>query len=81
MSGYVFSALYNHVMPPGSPSCLNGDRVVEGAATVGSRHPNTVNVVFGDGRVAAVTTNISVSVWRAMGSRAGGEPIPSSDLP
>jgi prepilin-type processing-associated H-X9-DG protein len=38
-----------------------------------SRHPNGVQVLFGDGRVLFVSNNINLQTWQALGSPAGGE--------
>ncbi|HMC09959.1 MAG TPA: DUF1559 domain-containing protein [Pirellulaceae bacterium] len=40
-----------------------------------SRHPNGVNVGFGDGSVRFVTNNIPLSIWQAIGSLNGGESL------
>jgi prepilin-type processing-associated H-X9-DG protein len=38
-----------------------------------SYHPGLVNAAMMDGSVRGVTTDVSVEVWRAMATRAGGE--------
>ena len=38
-----------------------------------SHHPAQVNALYLDGRVEAVSDGVEVGVWRAMGTRAGGE--------
>jgi prepilin-type N-terminal cleavage/methylation domain-containing protein/prepilin-type processing-associated H-X9-DG protein len=40
-----------------------------------SRHPNGVNVGFGDGSVRFVTNNIPLAVWQAVGTMNGGESL------
>jgi prepilin-type N-terminal cleavage/methylation domain-containing protein/prepilin-type processing-associated H-X9-DG protein len=40
-----------------------------------SAHPGGVNVLAGDGSVRFVKNSVSVPVWRAFGSRAGGEVV------
>src|SRR5262245_26436386 len=40
-----------------------------------SRHPNGVNVGFGDGSVRFVTNNIPLAVWQAIGTLNGGESL------
>lgn len=42
-----------------------------------SRHPGTVNTLFGDGSVRAIKNSISLTVWRALGTIRGGEVISS----
>ena len=40
-----------------------------------SHHPGIVNAVMMDGSVRAVENEIDLKVWRAMGTRAGGETV------
>lgn len=63
---------YQHISPPNARSC--GFFVV-GKSTMppSSRHPSGVNVALADGSVAFVTNSVSLSAWRAMGTRSGGE--------
>lgn len=75
--GSLSKSLYNHTMPPGSNSCLNGDSSMDGAITSDSRHPGMVHALFADGRVMPIRTTIATPVWQALGSRAAGEVIPS----
>lgn len=42
-----------------------------------SEHPGTVQFVFGDGSVKAIRETISVNIYRDLGSRQDGRPIPS----
>lgn len=44
------------------------------SATSRSYHPGGVNTMMMDGSVRSVANSISLPVWRALGSRAGGEP-------
>lgn len=78
MPGQRFSA-YNHDLPPNStvPDCStswnnqeNGDA---GCITARSFHPGGINVLFGDGHVEWVADGIDPEVWRAVGTRNGGE--------
>jgi prepilin-type processing-associated H-X9-DG protein len=41
-----------------------------------SRHAGGVNVAFGDGGVRFVQNTIDLNLWRALGSRDGGEVTP-----
>jgi prepilin-type processing-associated H-X9-DG protein len=43
------------------------------AVTSRSSHPGLINALFMDGSVRAVRADIRLSVWRALGTRAGGE--------
>ncbi len=45
------------------------------AITARSYHPSIVNVALMDGSVRSVANNIALPVWRALGTRAGSEPI------
>ncbi len=44
-------------------------------ATLGSKHPGGINVLFADGSVRFIKTNVSEAVLKAMATRAGGEVI------
>lgn len=73
---------YNHVLPPNSriPDCIDGIsnwHSHEGASTARSLHIGGVNVAFGDGSTRFISDSIDLSVWRALGSRAGGEVVGS----
>ena len=68
--------LYNHAQPPNGrvPDCL--DALVVGAsgmATARSWHLGGVNALMGDGSVRFVLDSIDTNVWRALGTRNGGE--------
>jgi hypothetical protein len=41
-------------------------------------HRGIVNVCFGDTHVVAISNDIDLEVWRALGTRAEGEPINAS---
>jgi prepilin-type N-terminal cleavage/methylation domain-containing protein len=43
------------------------------AVTSRSNHPHLVNALWMDGSVRAVRDDVQLSVWRALGTRAGGE--------
>ena len=66
---------YQHVTPPNGRSCgwLPSLRACMAAT---SRHPGGVNVAFGDGGVRFVPNSIDINIWRALGSRDGGEVTP-----
>jgi prepilin-type processing-associated H-X9-DG protein len=40
-----------------------------------SRHPSGVLMLFCDGGVRFVRDDVTLNVWRALGTRAGGEGI------
>jgi prepilin-type processing-associated H-X9-DG protein len=45
------------------------------AVTSRSYHPGVVNVFFMDGSVRTVGNDIAPDVWRALGTRSGGEVV------
>jgi len=71
---------YDHLLPPNHRACCN-DRPGDGFNSnfdarlmpPSSLHPGGVNVLMADGRVSFVAESIGDSVWRAIGTRAGGE--------
>ena len=71
--GEVGVTLYNHVLPPNRRSCYNGTAVQIGIYAPASLHPGGVNLVYGDGHGTFVSDNVDRFVWRAIGSRNGGE--------
>ncbi|MHC5541128.1 H-X9-DG-CTERM domain-containing protein, partial [Singulisphaera rosea] len=68
---------YNHCMAPNTWNCTDGTggHLLSGAWTAGSRHPGGVNVCFGDGHVQFIKQTINISVWWALGTKAGGEVV------
>lgn len=73
--------MYNHVAPPNwqSYDCGNdpiadtpGEHVIMSAR---SEHVGIVNVCYGDGHVSSVSNTIDLQVWRALGTRNGGEEV------
>ncbi len=75
MQGLFPSTIYNHVLPIGSKSCLNGEWINEGAWTAVSNHNGGVNALFVDGHVQFARDTIELNIWRALGSRNGRELI------
>ncbi len=69
--------MYNHVMPPNSWSCSDGNVNDIGAFAASSRHSGGVNALMCDGSVKFVKSSVSNSVWWALGSRNGGEVVGS----
>ena len=66
--------MYNHLLTPNGPSCMNKTAPEEGANTVGSAHTRGVNVAFLDGHLEFVGDGINLLAWRRIGSRNGQEP-------
>ncbi len=87
-NGWPFAAysstMYNHVAPPNwkAVDCGNWSSIPDtpgehAIISARSMHRGSVVVVFGDGHVTAVNDSIELSVWRAMGTRDGKEPVGS----
>jgi prepilin-type processing-associated H-X9-DG protein len=90
VSGEFRCALYNHHYLPNSatPDCV-GD-IITGPAnvttnysaygwkTARSRHPGGVNLLMADGSVQVVIDEVDPFIWKAWGSRAGNEVMPST---
>jgi prepilin-type N-terminal cleavage/methylation domain-containing protein/prepilin-type processing-associated H-X9-DG protein len=74
-----YGTIYNHVMAPNTFSCIDGTggHLLSGAWDAQSRHPGGVNVCFGDGSVHFIKNSISLPIWWAVGTKAGGEVISS----
>ncbi|HEV3263533.1 MAG TPA: DUF1559 domain-containing protein [Gemmataceae bacterium] len=65
---------YLHATLPNSRSC-GFLYVLRAVMPPSSNHPGGVNVLLGDGSVHFIHNDIDLATWRAMGSRAGGEPM------
>lgn len=79
--GQHFHTLYNHMMPPNQPSCtfVPGRLSVGSSATATSLHPGGVNALFADGHVQFVKQSVAANLWRAIGTRNGGEVVSATD--
>ena len=66
---------YYHIMPPNQPSCNTSAAygVIDSFIAASSFHPGGVNVLLMDGSVRFIKSSINLSVWNALGTRAGGE--------
>jgi prepilin-type N-terminal cleavage/methylation domain-containing protein/prepilin-type processing-associated H-X9-DG protein len=89
VDGRVHQSGFTAAFPPGSPLNVRVDGVdvdwtnqreatsmtapTMAVVTSRSYHPGLVNAAMMDGSVRGVTTDVSVEVWRAMATRAGGE--------
>ncbi len=78
-TGPLFT-LYNHALPPNSRviDCMINPDANWAALTARSNHGGGVNVAFVDGHVRFVSDSVDLGVWRAIATRAGGEPIDES---
>lgn len=73
------STLYNHCLGINNNTCSNAGNIPTGAWTAGSAHDHGGNTAFADGHVVFLHDSMSLAVWRAYGSRGGGESVPSAD--
>lgn len=72
IQGYHSVTTYFHVAPPQDASCMFPPGRI--ATTANSSHGGKiVNVGLCDGSVRTVSASVSLPVWRALGSRNGGE--------
>ncbi len=74
--GGYFYVGFSTLIPPNGPSCMNDnwDRS-HNIMTATSRHTGLVHVLMSDGAVRVASSNIDKYLWRALGTRAGGETI------
>ncbi len=77
ISGTVSVTPYKHVSPPNTMSCYYYPERLTLTST--SLHPGGVNVGMCDGSVRFFKQTIDRTVWRAIGSRNGGEVISSDN--
>ena len=71
LQSYHSTTQYHHVAPPNARSCMFPPGRISTTAT--SFHTGGVVVTLCDGSVRFVSENISLAVWRGLGSRNGGE--------
>ena len=79
---WYFSALYNHVGTPnwpgidcGSFSAISNTPAEHAIVAARSMHSGGVNMLSGDGSVRFFQDGVDLTVWRAIGTRSGGEQI------
>jgi prepilin-type N-terminal cleavage/methylation domain-containing protein/prepilin-type processing-associated H-X9-DG protein len=81
--GNVVFTRYHHILVPNGNSCLLGGTQDFGTlviSTASSRHPGGVNLLMADGSVHFIKKTISLPVWQALGTVAGGEIVPADAL-
>jgi prepilin-type N-terminal cleavage/methylation domain-containing protein/prepilin-type processing-associated H-X9-DG protein len=73
--GFFITALYTHTITPNYPArdCINLPTLDQGHLASRSYHPGGVNVALADGSVRFIKDSISPLVWKAVGTRSGGE--------
>ncbi len=72
--------LYNHVSTPNTISCAGipfpGTMTnMSMQVSASSRHIGTVNLLMGDGSTRSASSSVDLGVWRAIGTRNGGETV------
>jgi prepilin-type N-terminal cleavage/methylation domain-containing protein/prepilin-type processing-associated H-X9-DG protein len=78
--GEMCCTTYNHVSTPNTTTCAGTNfsgTMANMAMQVppSSKHLGGVNMLLGDGHVRFVQDSISLTAWRALGTRNGGEAI------
>ena len=64
---------YYHILTPNDLSCMYPPGRI--ATTANSKHTGGVHVLMCDGSVRFVSSNLDLGIWRAIGTREGGEII------
>jgi hypothetical protein len=75
LEGNMSWTRYNHLLPPGRKTCVNGVTWNGVAMTAGSRHDRIVGVLLGDGSVRSVKYFVDPTVWKGIATIAGGETV------
>lgn len=75
--GELSYTMYTHVLGINENSCTNSGLVQQGAWTAGSYHGAGATVLFVDGHTRFVMQTIPLKIWRAIGSRDGGDVVPA----
>ncbi len=76
LQGYHSTTIYFHVAPPNKRSCMFPPGRI--ATTAKSSHVGGVMLAKCDGSIAFISESIDLAIWRAIGSRDGGEAIGSA---
>jgi len=73
----LWTAYYTHTVPPNNTSrdCVRSVGLDQGHLAARSYHGNGVNLLLADGSVRFINSAIDMTIWRALGTRAGGEPL------
>lgn len=64
---------YNHLLSPNTVGCKNGVTWDGVSMPASSLHVGGVNILMGDGSVRFISENVSLDVWRAIGTMNGRE--------
>ena len=75
--GIVVATYYSHTMTPNSRlrDCIRGTGVDRGHLAARSYHPGGIMFVLADGSVRFASNTVDLAVWRAVGSKAFGDPV------
>jgi prepilin-type processing-associated H-X9-DG protein len=74
--GSFIAAVYNHYYTPNSPNVdCNHTSKARAITAARSYHTGGVNALLCDGHVKLVSDSVDLTVWRAISTRAGGEPV------
>jgi type II secretory pathway pseudopilin PulG len=75
--GSLSQTEYNHVVEPNSniTDCIVPSNPIIGIVSARSNHQNGVEVGFVDGSVRLVKSTVDRNIWRALGTKSGGEII------
>lgn len=74
LNGHYGDTIYNHYYGPNSKQFDCGNKSHNfGLTAARSRHEGGVHVLLCDGSVRFISENLDLSIWRGLGSRAGGE--------
>lgn len=73
LQGYHSTTIYFHVAPPNRRSCMFPPGRI--STTAKSFHTGGVNLCMADGSVSFQSQSVDLKIWRAIGSRNGGEVV------
>ena len=74
LNGHYGDTIYNHYYGPNSKQFDCGNKSHNfGLTAARSRHEGGVHVLLCDGSVRFISESLDLSIWRGLGSRAGGE--------
>ena len=76
--GYHSTTEYYHIAPPQGRSCMfPPGRIM---TTANSQHGALVNIAFVDGSTHSLSQNVDLAIYRAIGTRNGGEPAGAGSI-
>ncbi len=73
--GSLIASGYNHLNSPNGSTCVASEQSSIIAVTAGSRHRGGAHGLLLDGHTQFIRDEIALSVWLAIGTRAGGEVV------